>query len=718
MSEVSLNNTKSVLVAAVALILGILLVLLPYMFYVSKTPVSTTRTPVPIHTVTPAPTHSVPVAIPEGLASIARYLLAAKSILSINQPTYGGFPGFWSLPVDLRAIVREAAVVLLSAVSKIERVSETNVQVVGVDEPDIVKTNGNIIAVADGRSIYIVNPRARKVSAKLELDNAVLGIMLFKNKLIAFTQNPVTVPPVIIEGGFRVVVPTGSTNTSVYIVDIADPSNPRILLNLTVTGSFLDARRTENYLCVVVNQAVDYSVVDNTTVIVPLVNGTPLDLGKIHFVDEVPSSYLIIALVDLEELAYNVEAFLVSSSSRMYMVPGRLYIVSDEMPYREVVLRVLQVAIKVLPGDVAQGISKHMELGMLDKAFQAFVDALKNLSEEELSTIVKEINMEISSIELEVTKVYSFNVNGLNINLKGTVKAPGKLLDQFAIEEVGNTLVLATTSSEVKPMLVTTRITPPGAPEKQTVVVAECTSSACTTRIITITVNQPKSEYTSRGEVRAWISYKPTSTTKNNVYIYSVENLELLGKLEGLAEGERIYAARVVKNILFLVTFRTVDPLFAIDISDPRNPRVLGFLKIPGFSEYLHPLPGDRLLGVGLEGNSLKISLFDVSNPVEMKEVSKIYINNARSEVLYNHRAITVDVEYGRVYMPVMVDWRDVGIAVVKVEENSIALAKILVHENARRAVYIGEELYTVSPSSIKIYNYYTLEEVGEIELK
>jgi uncharacterized secreted protein with C-terminal beta-propeller domain len=205
--------------------------------------------------------------------------------------------------------------------------------------------------------------------------------------------------------------------------------------------------------------------------------------------------------------------------------------------------------------------------------------------------------------------------------------------------------------------------------------------------------------------------------TQNNVYLFNASTLQLLGKLEGLAKGERIYAARVVKNILFLVTFRQVDPLFAIDMSNPSNPRVLGFLKIPGFSEYLHPLPNDKLLGIGLENSDLKISLFDVSNPIDMKELSKIYIKNSNSEVLQNHRAITIDIEFKRVFIPLTIAWSRNSIAIIEIKNNTLALNNVVFHEGARRAIYIDQELFIVSPKSIKVYNYWTLEELYEIPL-
>lgn len=86
----------------------------------------------------------------------------------------------------------------------------------------------------------------------------------------------------------------------------------------------------------------------------------------------------------------------------------------------------------------------------------------------------------------------------------------------------------------------------------------------------------------------------------NNLYLFE-KNLSLTGKIEGIAQGEEIYAARYLGNMAYFVTYRNTDPLFAVDLSDDKNPKVLGELKISGFSEYLHFWGEDKLVGIGYE---------------------------------------------------------------------------------------------------------------------
>ncbi len=136
--------------------------------------------------------------------------------------------------------------------------------------------------------------------------------------------------------------------------------------------------------------------------------------------------------------------------------------------------------------------------------------------------------------------------------------------------------------------------------------------------------------------------------------------LDEIGHLDGMGIGETVHSVRFLDDIAYLVTFRQVDPLYAVDLSDPRNPRLLGELKIPGFSEYLHPVGDGLLLGVGREvdpatgiDGGLKISLFDVSDPVQMAEVDQIIVANASSAISDDHKAFTWDPVRRRAIIPV-----------------------------------------------------------------
>ena len=112
-----------------------------------------------------------------------------------------------------------------------------------------------------------------------------------------------------------------------------------------------------------------------------------------------------------------------------------------------------------------------------------------------------------------------------------------------------------------------------------------------------------------------------SSDTSNGLYVYDAE-MKRRGALTGLAPGETIYSARYIGKMAYFVTYRQTDPLFAVDISNPDDPKLLGYLKITGFSDYLHPWSENRLVGLGLETDpdtgeqkGIKLSMFDVSDP-------------------------------------------------------------------------------------------------------
>jgi hypothetical protein len=144
--------------------------------------------------------------------------------------------------------------------------------------------------------------------------------------------------------------------------------------------------------------------------------------------------------------------------------------------------------------------------------------------------------------------------------------------------------------------------------------------------------------------------YNPStyeSEQLNHVFVLAEQGstLAVTGSIEGLAPGERIYSTRFLGDKGYVVTFRQVDPLFALDLSDPTAPAVLGELKIPGFSEYMHPLDEAHLLTIGQnEDRSLALQIFDVSDPVHPKQMHKYAFSGSEwgySEAQSNHKAFT-----------------------------------------------------------------------------
>jgi uncharacterized secreted protein with C-terminal beta-propeller domain len=228
--------------------------------------------------------------------------------------------------------------------------------------------------------------------------------------------------------------------------------------------------------------------------------------------------------------------------------------------------------------------------------------------------------------------------------------------------------------------------------------------------------------------------------------------MSVIGKLENLAENERIYSVRFMGDKSYMVTFRQIDPFFVLDLSNPLEPKVAGELKIPGYSSYLHPYDQDHIIGLGKEDNYVKLSLFDVSNVNDPKEVAKYLVEGdwTDSQALYDPKAFLFDNEKQLLVIPISktnygpIDnaenetfirqsgfWQ--GAYVFKSTIEEFTLRGAITHtENTsninnyywiepgstvNRSLYINDYLYTISNLMIRISNLETLTLVEDIEL-
>jgi uncharacterized secreted protein with C-terminal beta-propeller domain len=312
------------------------------------------------------------------------------------------------------------------------------------------------------------------------------------------------------------------------------------------------------------------------------------------------------------------------------------------------------------------------------------------------------------------TDLYKFRLNGGSAVYAGQGSVPGHVLNQFSMDEYDGHFRIATTSGHL------------------------------------------------------WATGDAIS--KNNLYVLDGW-LRKVGSLENLAPGERIYSVRFMGNRAYLVTFRQVDPLFAIDLSDPKRPAVLGQLKIPGYSDYLHPYDENHLIGFGKETIvsssrderdepmayhlGMKMSLFDVTDVTQPKELFKEVIGDrgTQSELLYNHKALLFDRERGLMAFPVELavvdpdvkaqwdgygpppygEFRYQGAYVYRVDpENGFVFMGRITHlteedlaksgtygydpmRAVRRILYAGDTLYTLSDAMLKANAIDTLAERGSL---
>lgn len=151
--------------------------------------------------------------------------------------------------------------------------------------------------------------------------------------------------------------------------------------------------------------------------------------------------------------------------------------------------------------------------------------------------------------------------------------------------------------------------------------------------------------------IRILTTIEDGEESTNELHLYNF-GLEEEGSLTGIAKGEEVYAARYIGNIAYFVTYHNTDPLFAADISDPQHPKLLGNVKMTGYSDYLHPYGDNLLLGIGYETDpdtsenlGVKLTMFDISDPVNLKVLDSVVIDRAITEATHDYKTILADAK-------------------------------------------------------------------------
>lgn len=723
--EVKVLLAIGVVVFIVGLLLPLTILPLTQQTIIEKTPTQTPiSSPSPSQLITIIPQTSQVESyrdLLERIISQARLVIYTTQLLTQLRYAYA-LPTVQPLviPVTSIPIITSAAVTETSLLRgepstglKSTEYSLTNVQVSGVDEQDIVKTNGRVIAIARSSDVVVLDAFEKRAVSYINT-TSVKGLYLVNNTLVVIrVEPPITILSTITIEGLKYPV-TYPALIEILVYDLSEPSSPRLQWQLNFTSVFAGSRLVDKYLYVVgYMDSFKYDSEKNVLVpVIPLVNGKPISRGNIVESGNY-TSYIVVVVFDITSGEYIANAFTGGVVRWIYMVPDRLYVAwSDPLSQYKVFLEFLDhLALKgLVSSSKVEEFKSMLKQGLI-------IEVL-----EEIRKVLKDLQQDLRE-PIEVTDETAFlvlDVKGLNINERGVFKVPGSVLDQFAMEEFysnhGRFMVIATTVNKYTVELHKTSLCPPTPPTStiRIIIIEERKGSTKSTRTIEITTTPSQ------------VSCEPflfwnfnVRESVNSVYIVN-EELKIVSKLEDLAPGERVYAARLLKNIFYLVTFRTIDPLFAIDLSDPYNPRVLGYLKIPGFSEYLHPVSENSLLGVGREDwRTLKISLFNISDPTKIVEVAKLIIGEyAWSEVFTDHHAFTIDSRHNIVIMPVniMGVWEGFAIIEYSVEDSIVRLKSLVDLERPMRALYINNNLYFVGYYRTLVYNLPELGFLGEIK--
>jgi len=497
--------------------------------------------------------------------------------------------------------------------------SGTNTQEVGVDEADFVKTDGYYIYVLNGEKLVILGvPEFGRLveGSSVELEGYPIQMLLSKEesggraiKAVIFStvsswniskEHPLYdfVSDNATYGWYY----RSTTLTKLTVIDLNDPDSPRVVRELYLEGYYQTARKVVSSV-----HMIAYSWMD-----VPgLLYWPELPDNYYQYDPEDPRREAIWSEAVGKTIAYNDE--LIDQFSLADLVP-RIYELTagDEVVEHDFTGQGCQ-NFTIAEDGVSRGFSSILSLDLLEDEFE--IDAehiVSNWSTVYASTdtlIIAEPAQDWwwywgTDDFQEATNIHRFAIStDGTAQYSGSGRVDGTVLDQFSLSEYEDYIRVAATT----------------------------------------------------GQWNRWWLENPEEP-ENHVYVLAGdESLDVVGRIDGIAVGERIWSARFIGNRGYLVTFRNIDPLWTIDLSVPQNPVIMGELEVPGVSTYIHPLGENHLLTIGFGGDeegldrSTRISIFDVSDFDDPRMTDNLTLNPAEgegweyswgwSEATYEHKA-------------------------------------------------------------------------------
>ena len=565
--------------------------------------------------------------------------------------------------------------------------SETNIQVEGVDEADIVKTDGNYIYTLSGRNLVIARAYPADNAEILSItglnDLQPNELFIDNDMLLVFGNKNINIESNIYSQGKAVIreYPNYVSVISADLYDISDRESPTLVRSIEFEGNYVTSRKIDDDVYAVINSYPRFYADDITTEeIVPKFRD--MNEYEIKYSKETKSFENVAKCGDI--------GYLPPINPRMFTTVASISMSNENTP-----------------------VNKEVVVGSGENVYAS----LNNLYIAETNNnygIVREAVGRIAGgSNTQNTVVHKFALDEGRVLYQGNGEVPGRILNQFSMDEKDGFFRIATTIS-------------------------------------------------------GYSNNQDTST--NNLYVLD-DDLDIIGKLEGVAPGESIYSVRFIGDRGYMVTFRHIDPLFVIDLSDPRNPRVLGKLKIPGYSDYLHPYDETHLIGIGKEVDAsidadkvhtegaiyytaiqgVKLAIFDVSDVEHPIELHKEVIGDRGTESLAtsDHKAFLFDRNKNLLVIPITVaelaegqpknmqgDFVFQGAYVYDISLNKgFSLRGKITHfdddqefkksgyyfrggkDEIRRSLYIDEILYTISQGRIQLNSLEDLETIKKLDI-
>ncbi len=549
--------------------------------------------------------------------------------------------------------------------------STTNVQEEGVDEPDIVKSNGSYLFVLQGNTVRAVDVRARKprLAGSLELKVGYGSeLLLYANRLLVLSRSGGWVEPM--PALARSIYPIMPMSSSLTEIDVSDPDAMKVVRTLTLDdSSYVSARLVGSTARIVASSSMPHEIAFAApTAGTPDSTASALERNR--------------AVVSSSRIAKWLPSY--TLKKRGAKAAAERSLVQCRHVYRPVSFSGLGL-LTVLTIDLAKGLEPIDSDAIVTdgRIVYASPESLYVATERWAERPLPADPTVAPAPATVTTAIHKFDISEpTKTQYVASGQVSGFLLNQWSLSEYGGVLRVASTEAPAW-----------------------------------------------------WGGTQPESESFVSTLRERDGKLVTAGRVGELGRGERIYAVRFVGDVGYVVTFRQVDPLYTLDLSDPDHPAVLGELKIEGYSSYLHPVGEDLMLGLGQDASEegrvrgTQLSLFDISNLRKPARLYQKVIGPGSSEAEYDHHAFLFWPKTGLVAVPVQTYQTDpliaeppfVGAIGFKVGRKlGIEELGRVTHVTdgaasypIRRSLVVDDALYTVSDLGVRASSLTTFSDLG-----
>ena len=554
--------------------------------------------------------------------------------------------------------------------------SQTNVQISGVDEADIVKTDGKIIYYTPGLH-YTRNITLHTDEKYSYYTYDTYQMTLVINALPAATASIIsnitdTGGNLYLADDRLITISTGYKENKIIAYDISDPSKPVKAWEQTFEGYYSDSRLIDGTLYFV-SQEYGFDVFPITYM------GRKLAYSDCYYPfgpDIIrPNADVTYFVAKIDAKTGSVEdtvALISSYRSTLFVSGDNLYLTNYYYPDTRIMYLdfVQNNGSDYLPSSVMSTVKKIMGYELSNNikymaVSETISDHISTLNEAEITKFYDTFYTDYDAysadliLKAEKTGITKVNLETFDV-ISGSV--PGRIDDKFFMDEADGFLRVVSTLGD------------------------------------------------------NWRANE--STLRSRVTVFD-ENMEIVGMLDHIAANEYVQTTRYVGNTLYLMTYNNEDPFLLIDLADPENPKISGNLKLQGTYSYIHPIGDNLLVGFGTTGDwrdwRTKLSLYDVSNPSNPIELDAFFFNPDEYGSFYDYHGFTWNAARNLMVVP----GYDTAF-VFEIKDGKITLMKEDVHKNGyvARSAYIGENLYVFSDVEIHVYNMNNWQRVNTLSIE